>query len=233
VYWAFDSSWRLFPAIVAVGWLDFLLNRIRPSYVGPGIYGLDPEKRKKILGEKDWAGLITSEKDYSNKSFLFSTYFTLMLCERKLHPPVVVGGHAATFYSPEYVTTDDIDFVVPDKKEGEKLLVELGFSRGQRIWIHSAMNVYVEIVGDLLTGSYDRIRSFTVYRVPVAVLGPEDIIVTRLVMGKHWNVHQVIPYASEIYNGWAAKLDQSYLMSLAREQHVDDLLQQIRDQKSS
>jgi len=209
------------------------LTRIRPSYVGQGIQRLDPEKCRKLLGEKDWVELITTEKDYSNKSFLFSTYFTLILCERNLHPPIVVGGHAATFYSPEYVTTDDIDFVVPDKKEGERLLGELGFGRGQRIWIHSAMNVYVEIVGDLLTGSYDRIRSFTVYQVPLAVLGAEDIIVTRLVMGKHWNVEQVIAYASVIYNGWVAKLDQNYLMSLAKKQHVDDLLQQIRDKKNA
>jgi len=106
-------------------------------------------------------------------------------------------------------------------------LRDIGFTHEQRAWIHPETDLYVEIFSSGLTGSYNLVRTFEIEEVPVAVLGVEDLIVSRLVMAKFWKTPEVEDFAEKMYSRWSKEIDMGYLDSLAKKQNVDDLLRAI------
>ena len=76
-----------------------------PQYLSRGIVKIASEKCSSILKSRDWIELMRRERNLTNKSMLFVSFFTLRLCEKSLEPLIVVGGHASAIYYPEYVTT--------------------------------------------------------------------------------------------------------------------------------
>ncbi len=189
------------------------------------------EKCASSLKSKDWIGLMKREQNLSNKSMLFVSFFTLRLCEKDLNPPIVVGGHASAIYYPEYVTTQDIDLVVMNREESDSILRDIGFRQEQRAWTDQGTGLYVEIFSNGLSGSYSLVRTFEIQDVPVAVLGVEDLIVSRLVMAKFWKTPEVEDFADKMYGRWSKEIDTEYLGSLAKKQNVDDLLTAIIQEK--
>src|SRR5947209_11319346 len=133
-----------------------------PQYLSRGTVKTASEKCSSILKSRDWIELMRRERNLTNKSMLFVSFFTLRLCEKSLEPPIVVGGHASAIYYPEYVTTQDIDLVVMDREESESILRDIGFTHEQRAWIHPETDLYVEIFSSGLTGSYNLVRTFEI-----------------------------------------------------------------------
>src|SRR5438093_1360687 len=121
-----------------------LLRRFKPQYLSRSTVKIAPEKCSSILKSRDWIELMRREGNLSKKSMLFVSFFTLRLCEKGLEPPIVVGGHAAVIYYPEYVTTQDIDLVVTHREESESILRDIGFTHEQRAWIHPENDLFVE-----------------------------------------------------------------------------------------
>jgi hypothetical protein len=79
----------------------------------------------------------------------------------------------------------------------------------------------------MLEGSTSLLRSFEVAEVPITVIGVEDLIITRLVIAKHWRTPEVHPHAVKLYKDWSTDIDSEYLIREAQRQHVDDVLTKI------
>lgn len=104
--------------------------------------------------------------------------------------PVLVGGSAVEFYTQGSYATLDIDLVVEGRDQAKRVLSEMGFVRviGERHWYSEELLLSVEIPGDTLAGSLDRILSVdTGDGLTAYIIGIEDLIIDRLNAYKYWN----------------------------------------------
>jgi len=122
--------------------------------------------------------------------------------------PVLAGGSAIEVYLDGTLRTGDMD-IVYDVKVLEEVLRAWGFSLGGglRAWANEELGLAVDMVGENLEGSYERVTTITTEYGPATIMGIEDLIVKRLASAKFWNV--------------PTDLEQAFLLAKAHEDNID------------
>ena len=159
-------------------------------------------------------------------------YFTALLT-RELDKyaiiPVIVGGGALEFYTQGSYMTLDIDLVVPGRDKAKRVLEEMGFRRatGEKSWYNDELELSVEIPGDTLAGSMERIVTVEVEEGLTAfVIGVEDLIIDRLNAYKWWNSLNDGQWAVAIMYIHYDNVDFDYLKKRAKEEAISDVIKE-------
>jgi len=177
---------------------------------------------------------ILKNQDETRKFMVFLSSLNTFLEENKLGRIIIVGGFAAEIYTGRGYRTADVDIIV-EGNFAEKFVCEvlerIGYVREARVYIQD-FGELVEKAIDIVGTMYDRpmkpikwkisIDNFYVYIIP-----PEEIIISSLASAKFWNVGIDFERAAMIYYAQKDNIDHSYLIKRAREENVEDTLNEI------
>lgn len=160
---------------------------------------------------------------------------------------VLVGGGAVEIYTRSAYTTHDLDFVAAQSDALDRAMVELGFARVGRHWIHEGFRLAVEFPGAVLHPAES--VTIDIDGLKLHVIAVEDLIVDRLASWKYWRWHADGAAAALLLAQHpdldAERLDErattedvadalAVLQSAAADQVrlTEDLLRDLRDQLS-
>lgn len=146
--------------------------------------------------------------------------------------PVLVGGRALEFYTLGGYTTRDIDLVINGREQAKAVLNEMGFLRrpGERHWYHEELDLALEIPGDFLAGSMDKVLTVELNGAEVYIIGIEDLIVDRLAAAKFWNSPADLQWAVKLLALHTRDIDMKYLQKAAGKEKVKDVLAEAVEQ---
>jgi len=151
--------------------------------------------------------------------------------------PIVVGGEALEIYTQGGYTTGDIDLKGP-KDCIEQVLSEWGFTRKGRIWFNSDLDIYIDWLGAELDEGPEATKrtNFVVIKddLRIRIISIEDLIMDRLNAAKWWKDEDSLMWAGVLVEVKAAlkePLDLQYLRQRAREDEVEELLDEILKEK--
>lgn len=175
--------------------------------------------------------LLKEEKDPLKKSLLFLGIFTKVLKSEDIRP-ILVGGRALEFYTLGGYATKDIDLVLNGRVQADIVLKEMGFQKqpGERHWYHEKLDLALEIPGDYLTGSIEKLTVIEIEGLECYVIGVEDLIVDRLAAAKFWGIEADVLWAAKILALNIDDVDADYLGSAAQKADVDDFLKKAWEQ---
>ena len=150
-----------------------------------------------------------------------------------LAKPIVVGGSAVLVYSLGGHLTQDIDVIISDRHRQlvKDVLADFGFENisGHRHWYHKELDLAIEMPGDILAGSMDKITTVEVGNSEVYFIGIEDILIDRMCAAKHWKYDRDEAQAISILSIYKDNIDWTYLEKRAKEELVLDKLQEIKE----
>ena len=151
--------------------------------------------------------VVLRASDQTERKVKFLALLTSSLPKRAARP-VLVGGSAIEVHLDGMLRTGDMDLVYP-VKELRKALGAWEFSPGEglRAWVNDELGLAVDMVGDTLSGSLDRVTTITTDYGPASIIGVEDLILKRLASAKHWRV--------------PTDMEQAYLLARAYEDRLD------------
>jgi len=128
--------------------------------------------------------------------------------------PVLVGGAAVELYTGGAYTSGDLDFVGVIPARVERRLVEAGFTRRGRHWVHEAGQLFVEFPSSALApGEMSVLVRFG--ELEVLVVSPEDLLVDRLGAWQYWRSSQDGVNALLLYRAQRSVLDRKRLRARA------------------
>lgn len=144
--------------------------------------------------------------------------------------PVLIGGSAIEIYLDGFLRTGDIDIMynVADLK---KILKAWQFETGPalRSYMNEELGLAVDLVGDRLNASYDKITTITTDYGPVAVIGVEDLVLKRLASAKFWKATADMEQCYLLARSREGKIDWNYLESQAKKEDNSDYLRKLRN----
>lgn len=175
--------------------------------------------------------LLEQEKDPLKKSLLFLGIFTETLKSEGIQP-ILVGGRALEFYTLGGYATKDIDLVLNGRARADIVLREMGFQKqpGERHWYHEELDLALEIPGDYLAGSTEKLTVIEIEGLECYVIGVEDLIVDRLAAAKFWGIGADVQWAAKILALNIDDVDADYLGSAAQKADVADFLKKAWEQ---
>lgn len=143
--------------------------------------------------------------------------------------PVLVGGSAIEVYLDGMLRTGDMD-VVYSLQALRRVLKEWRFELGGglRAWVNDELGLAVDVVGEDLSGSYDRVTTITTKFGPASVIGVEDLILKRLASAKHWRVPTDLEQAYLLAKAYEDRLDWAYVEEQASKGLVTDYLEKLK-----
>lgn len=144
--------------------------------------------------------------------------------EKRSETIFLVGGQAVETYTVGQFTTGDIDITTSDRKSAEKILRSLGFREIGMIWLNEQLGVAVQIVGEFLSGSYERTLTIKVGPYNVRVIGIEDLIIDRLAAAKFWESARDLERARALLSSFRDRIDRNYLKRTAKKKRVENIL---------
>lgn len=177
------------------------------------------EKIKRIILETD---------DPTERKIRFLALLTSSL-PKKEPKPVLTGGSAVEIYLDGILRTGAID-VVYNVAELKKILKNWRFKLGGilRSYINEELGLAVDLVGEQLSGSYDKLTTITTDYGPVVVIGIEDLILKRLASAKFWKVTTDMEQSYLLAKSQETKIDWAYLEERARKEDIHDYLSKLR-----
>lgn len=93
------------------------------------------------------------------------------------------------------------------------------------------MGLFVELVDDSLSGDKNKIREISVELdnkiYPIYAIGIEDLIVDRLNVCVHWKSESDCELVKILIEGFKKEIDVSYLIRKAKENLIEDKLNEI------
>lgn len=183
------------------------------------------EKLKKRLQ------VLKKEKDPLKKSLHFLGLFTEALKSEDIKP-ILVGGRALEFYTLGGYATKDIDLVLNGRTQAGIVLKEIGFQKspGERHWYHEELDLAIEIPGDYLAGSTEKLTVLEIEGMECYIIGVEDLIVDRLAAAKFWGVEADLQWAAKILALNIDDVDAEYLGKAAQKAGVNDFLKKVWEQ---
>jgi len=137
-------------------------------------------------------------------------YFMSLLTretELKNVKPIVVGGSAVDFYTNGVFQSNDIDLVGSRKIIGETLENTFGFKRSGRHWIDEQIGIFIEVPGDYLAGSRDKITTMTVEGLKLYIIGIEDLIIDRMAACQEWKSETDCRQAHYLLRYYKSRID--------------------------
>ncbi len=139
--------------------------------------------------------------------------------------PVLVGGGAVEIYTRSAYTTRDLDFVAAGTDELDDTMLDLGFEREGRHWIHEQLGIVVEFSGTTL-GPAEAV-TVDVDGSELRIIAVEDLIVDRLASWKYWG-WDPDGAAAVILMAIHTDLDASRLRQRAEQEEVADALDRLQ-----
>lgn len=136
------------------------------------------------------------------------------------HRPVLVGGAAVELLTRGAYTTGDLDFVgdVPDEVAAK--LVNHGFKRHGRHWIHEEGQVFIEFPADRLEAPETSLQIDFDGSI-VEILSPEAVLVDRLSSWSFWNSEVDAVNAVLLWREAELPFDGRLLNDLVRKQNLE------------
>lgn len=122
--------------------------------------------------------------------------------------PILTGGSAIEVYLDGTLRTGDMD-IVYGREALENVLKSWHFESGGglRSWANDDLRLAVDMVGEDLAGSYERVSTITTDFGQAIIIGIEDLILKRLASARFWGI--------------AADMEQSYLLAKAHQSELD------------
>ncbi len=146
------------------------------------------------------------------RQLLMAGLVTRLLEDRGRPAPVIIGGLALSYYSREVYFTADIDLAFADRHALDEVLVELGFVRKGRYWIHEALDIAVEAPASDLGGEEAPRETVDLDDgLRCVVIGLEDLIIDRMNACKHWRSEGDCEAAALLAARYRGELDWDYL----------------------
>lgn len=185
---------------------------------------MDEQLKKRVQ-------VLEQEKDPLKKSLLFLGILTEAIKSEGIKP-VLVGGRALEFYTLGGYATKDIDIVLNGRTRAGIALKEMGFQKnpGERHWYHEELDIALEIPGDYLAGSTEKLTVVEIGGMECYIIGVEDLIVDRLAAAKFWGVETDLQWAAKILALNIDDIDDDYLGEAAQKAGVDDFLKKVWEQ---
>ncbi|MHB1043106.1 MAG: UbiD family decarboxylase [Eubacteriales bacterium] len=174
---------------------------------------------------------LAEEKDPLKKSLRVLAVLTGELGPSGIKP-VLVGGRALEFYTLGGYATKDIDLVINGREQAKAVLDEMGFLRrpGERHWYHEELDLALEIPGDFLAGSMDKVITMEIDNTEVYIIGIEDLVVDRLAAAKFWKSPADLQWAVKLLALHNRDIDMKYLQKAAGKEKVKDVLAEAIEQ---
>ena len=141
--------------------------------------------------------------------------------------PVLVGGSAVELYTGGAYTTGDLDFVGHISPTARKILIETGFTRHGRNWIHEGAKIFLEFPSGSL-GEDERKAVLTVGRLRIQIVSPEDLLVDRMAAWKHWESPIDGINSFLLYRAQSKSFDEDHLEKRTMTEDVQDALEAVR-----
>lgn len=170
---------------------------------------------------------IASIENLVDKKAYFISLLTREV-EKKNTRPIVVGGSAVDFYTEGIFPSYDIDLIGSRKIIGEILENTFGFKRSGRHWIHDLLGIFVEVPGDHLAGSKDKITTITINGLKVYVIGIEDLIIDRMAACSEWKSDTDCKQAYYMLRYYQNRIDFKYLNEKAKLEGLLNILKKLR-----
>ncbi len=161
-------------------------------------------------------------------------YFMSLLtqeAEKRNTRPIVVGGSAVDFYTEGIFPSHDIDLIGSRKIIGEILENTFGFKRSGRHWINEKIGIYVEVPGDHLAGSRDKITTIKVGNLKLYVIGIEDLIIDRMAACSEWKSETDCKQAYYMLRYYHSRIDFDYLDKKAKDEGLSKILKKLYNDK--
>ncbi|MCF8564878.1 hypothetical protein LLE49_09120 [Alicyclobacillus tolerans] len=148
--------------------------------------------------------------------------------------PVVVGGLAVEVYTFGTHPTVDVDIVVDEMMSFLSFLEIVGFEPkkiGGKHWYHRGLDLPIEIVGEKLHGSLEKVNQVIVENVVVFVIGIEDLILERLRYGVYWKSVLDMEIAETLLVAYKDKLDIEYLdlQAISQKKRIVQAWEELKD----
>lgn len=137
--------------------------------------------------------------------------------------PVLVGGAAVELQTGGAYTTGDLDFVGEVTPRVARRLVEEGFRRHGRHWVHEEGEVFLELPSSDL--GEQRIVELRVANHRVRSLAPEELIVDRLAAWVFWRSEADALNAWLLLQAQNRQIDHRRLRAVARHREVETALE--------
>ncbi len=141
--------------------------------------------------------------------------------------PILVGGALVELLTEGQYVTGDLD-LIDNASNIKAILEQAGFEKTGRHHVHDELGLTIETVGTTLDPSRrsERIewKGYT-----IRILSIEDLIVDRLCAAKFWESTTDHEQAHLVYTTHHDRLDHDRLDARAREEHVHDLLQTLKE----
>lgn len=139
---------------------------------------------------------------------------------------VLVGGAASSWYSRGSYRTLDVDVIVIGSVENlKKGLKGLEFDKN-RVWHYDPANYALDIVSR--TNRPARTRSYEIDGYEIEIASPEEVIVNDLAGYKFWNHTDDFDRAKLVFETESENLDMQYLRRRAKEENVNDALDELK-----
>ncbi len=144
--------------------------------------------------------------------------------------PVLTGGSAIEIYLDGTLRTGDMDIVYNVTKL-KKILKIWHFELGTalRSYANEDLGLAVDLVGEKLNGSYDKLTTIITDYGPAMVIGIEDLILKRLASAKFWSVVTDMEQSYLLAKSQEGKIDWEYLERQARKEDISDYLKKLKD----
>jgi predicted nucleotidyltransferase len=158
---------------------------------------------------------------------------TLAVLTEALKPmgikPILVGGRALEFYTLGGYATKDIDLVINGREQAKAVLAAIGFLRrpGERHWYHEELDLAIEIPGEFLAGSMEKLSTVEINGMEAFIIGIEDLIIDRLAAAKFWKSRGDVQWAAKLLALHTREIDMEYLQNTAGKEHVEDVLKEV------
>jgi len=145
--------------------------------------------------------------------------------------PVLVGGSAVEVYTAGAYVSGDLDFVGTPSPALQQALLDAGFERSGRHWIHPVHKLFLEFPSALLEAQLA--VELEVGELRLRVLSPEDLLVDRLAGFQFWQSEVDFENARLLVERVGEDLDRKRLRRRAREAGVSDSLQHLLEAMGS
>lgn len=143
--------------------------------------------------------------------------------------PVLAGGSAIEVYLDGILRTGDLDVVYNVAALARVLRAwrfELG--GGLRSWVNDELGLAVDMVGEELNGSYERVTTITTEYGPATIIGVEDLVLKRLASAQFWRVPTDWEQAFLLTKTQGDRIDWGYLEAEATKAGTLKLLRKLR-----
>jgi len=146
------------------------------------------------------------------RQLLMTGLVTHQLEARGKPAPVLIGGLALSYYTREVYFTADIDLAYADLDSLDAVLRELGFVKSGRYWVHTGLDIAIEVPTSELAGEEAPRETVELEGgLFCIVIGLEDLIIDRLNACKHWKSVTDYEMTELLIARYGKEVDWAYL----------------------